>query len=42
MLRAQRVAREDRLFRTIQAKLGAKEQARLGAGNELLKRLVDN
>lgn len=41
MLKAQRAAREDWLFQAIETKLAVKEQERLGAGIELLKRLVD-
>lgn len=41
MIKAARSAREDWLFRTIQTKLAPKEQERLSAGVELLKRLVD-
>lgn len=41
MINAARSAREDWLCRTIQARLGPKEQERLSAGVELLKRLVE-
>lgn len=41
MIKAGRAAREDWLLRTIQARLSGKEQAKLAAGVELLKRLVD-
>lgn len=41
MIRAARSAREDWLFRAIQTTLAPKEQERLLAGVELLKRLVD-
>jgi DNA-binding MarR family transcriptional regulator len=42
MIKAGRAAREDWLFRAIQTKLAVKEQQRLAAGIELLKRLVDS
>lgn len=41
MIKAARSAREDWLFRAIQTTLAPKEQERLSAGVELLKRLVD-
>ena len=40
-IKAGRAAREDWLFRAIQTKLSAQEQAQLATGVELLKRLVD-
>lgn len=41
MIKASRAAREDWLFRTIQAKLTPAEQGELASAVELLKRLVD-
>jgi DNA-binding MarR family transcriptional regulator len=41
MLKASRAAREDWLFRAIQAKLTAREQERLGSAVELLQRLSE-
>ena len=41
MLRSRRAAREDWLFRALQAKLTAAEQAKLNCAAELLKRLLE-
>ena len=42
MIRAGRAARQDWLFRAIQANLAPREQAALATGIELLKRLADS
>jgi DNA-binding MarR family transcriptional regulator len=42
MIKVNRAAREDWLFRAIRTKLAAREQEELAAGVELLKRLVDS
>ncbi len=42
MIRANRAAREDWLYRAVRTKLSAREQGELAVGVELLKRLVES